>query len=145
MVVDRNSERRQTSGRRSKGISVPGCAADLDNGAKVFADICASCHGRDRLGQRTAKGLGYQFSPLAGPDSYNNGASITRVLTAASFVRHNVPFGTTLDTPVLSNVDAYDVAAYMNSFERPVKPDLDDSTDIRLPVLPRCFCRSSIN
>jgi thiosulfate dehydrogenase len=50
---------------------------------------------------------------------------MTRVLTAAAFVRHNMPFGTTFDAPLLSDADAYDVAAYMNSLERPARPNLD--------------------
>ena len=112
-------------GAGTRGIKEPGRAADLGNGAKAFADTCASCHGTDGLGQRAEKGSGYRFPPLVGPDSYNNGAGMTRVLTAAGFVRHNMPFGITFDTPVLSDADAYDVAAYMNSLERPVRPDLD--------------------
>ena len=32
---------------------------------------------------------------------------------------------TTFDAPVLSDADAYDVAAYMNSLERPVKSNLE--------------------
>jgi len=112
-------------GAGMKSIKEPGRAADLDNGAKVFADTCASCHGKDGRGQRAGKGPGYQFPPLAGPDSYNNGAGMTRVLTFASFVRYNMPFGTTFDAPVLSDTDAYDVAAYVNSLERPVRPNLD--------------------
>src|SRR5258708_6882064 len=115
-----------------KSIKEPGRAADLDNGAKVFADTCASCHGKDGLGQRAEKGPGYQFPPLTGPDSYNNGAGMTRVLTAASFVRHNMPFGITFDTPVLSDADAYAVAAYMNSLQRPVRPNLDNDFPDRL-------------
>jgi thiosulfate dehydrogenase len=112
-------------GAGSKSVKEPGRAADLDNGAKVFANTCAVCHGKDGLGQRAATGAGYQFPPLGGPDSYNNGAGMTRVLTAAAFVRHNMPLGTTFDTPVLSDADAYDVAAYMNSFERPSKSNLE--------------------
>jgi len=112
-------------GAGTKSIKEPGRAADLGNGAKVFADICASCHGKDGLGQRAEKGPGYRFPPLVGPDSYNNGAGMTRVLTAAGFVRHNMPFGITFDTPMLSDADAYDVAAYMNNLERPVRPNLD--------------------
>jgi thiosulfate dehydrogenase len=112
-------------GAGTKSIKEPGRAADLGNGAKVFADTCASCHGKGGLGQRDEKGPGYRFPPLVGPDSYNNGAGMTRVLTAAGFVRHNMPFGITFDTPVLSGADAYDVAAYMNSLERPVRPNLD--------------------
>jgi cytochrome c len=55
MAVDRNSGRRQARWRRYKE---PGRAADLDNGAKVFADTCASCHGKDGLGKRAEKGSG---------------------------------------------------------------------------------------
>ena len=112
-------------GAGTRGIKEPGRAADLGKGAKVFADACASCHGKDGLGERVEKGSGYRFPPLVGPDSYNNGAGMTRVLTAAGFVRHNMPFGITFDTPVLSDADAYDVAAYMNSLERPVRPNLE--------------------
>ncbi len=46
------------------------------------------------------------------------------MLTAAAFAQHNMPLGTTLDTPALNDDDAYDVAGYINSKERPVKPDL---------------------
>src|SRR5215475_8566287 len=106
------------------GIKEPDRAADPSNGAKVYADTCAVCHGKDGHGQRAATGSGYQFPPIAGPDSYNNGAGMTRVLTAAAFVRHNMPFGTTFDAPVLSDADAYDVAAYINSLDRPAKADL---------------------
>ncbi|HMA72594.1 MAG TPA: c-type cytochrome [Xanthobacteraceae bacterium] len=112
-------------GAGMKSIKEPGRAADLGNGAKVFINTCAACHGRDGLGQRAAKGAGYQYPPLVGPDSYNNGAGMTRVLIAAAFVRHNMPYGTTFDSPVLSDADAYDVAAYMNSLARPAKPNLD--------------------
>jgi thiosulfate dehydrogenase len=112
-------------GAGTKNVKEPGRAADLGNGAKVFADTCALCHGKEGLGQRAATGAGYQFPPLAGPDSYNNGAGMGRVLTAAAFVRHNMPLGTTFDAPVLSDADAYDVAAYINSLERPTKANLD--------------------
>jgi thiosulfate dehydrogenase len=112
-------------GAGTKSIKEPARAADLTNGAKVFAASCASCHGKDGLGLRATKGSGYQYPPLAGPDSYNNGAGMTRVLTAAAFVRHNMPFGATFEAPLLSDEDAYDVAAYMNSLERPVRPNLD--------------------
>src|SRR5712691_531642 len=82
-------------GAGTMSVKEPGRAADLDNGAKVFADTCASCHGQDGLGQRAATGAGYKFPPLWGPESYNNGAGMTRILTAAAFVRHNMPLGTT--------------------------------------------------
>ena len=113
------------TGAGTMNVKEPGRAADLGHGAKVFADTCTICHGKDGLGQRAATGAGYQFPPLWGPDSYNNGAGMTRILTAAAFVRHNMPLGTTFDAPVLSDEDAYDVAAYINSQDRPTRTNLD--------------------
>ena len=111
-------------GAGTLNIKEPDRAADPRNGAKVYADTCAQCHGKDGLGQRAATEVSYQFPPLAGPDSYNNGAGMTRVLTAAAFAQHNMPLGTTYNAPVLSDDAAYDVAGYMNSKQRPVKADL---------------------
>jgi thiosulfate dehydrogenase len=105
-------------------VKEPGRAADLNHGKLVFAQVCASCHGPDGLGQHAASGAGYQFPPLWGPDSYNNGAGMTRLLVAAAFIKHNMPFGTTYAAPVLSDEDAYDVAAFINSAERPEKAGL---------------------
>jgi thiosulfate dehydrogenase len=113
-------------------IKEPDRAADLGNGAKIYADTCAVCHGKDGLGQRAATATGYQFPPVAGPDSYNNGAGMTRVLNAAAFVRHNMPLGTTFDAPVLSDVEAYDVAAYINSLDRPTKGNLEKDFPIKM-------------
>jgi len=44
-----------------------------------------------------------------------------RVLTAAQFIKGNMPLGTTADEPLLSDEEAYDVAGYINSFTRPLK------------------------
>jgi len=112
-------------GAGTRNVKEPGRAADLGHGAQVFEQNCAMCHGKDGQGQRTATGPGYQFPPLWGPDSYNNGAGMSRILTAAAFVRHNMPLGTTFNAPVLSDADAYDVAGYINSRARPVKADLE--------------------
>src|SRR5712672_2420198 len=124
------------TGAGTINIKEPDRAADLGNGAKVYAGTCAVCHGKDGRGQQATTGSGYQFPPIAGPDSYNNGAGMTRVLNAAAFVRHNMPLGTTFDAPVLSDADAYDVAAYVNSLERPAKANLekDFTTTMQKPV-----------
>ena len=112
-------------GAGTLSVKEPDRAADLDHGKEVFGRVCAACHGADGLGKRAASGAGYEFPPLWGPDSYNNGAGMTRVLTSAAFVRHNMPFGTTFDAPVLTDADAYDVAGYINSKDRPAKAGLD--------------------
>ena len=46
---------------------------------------------------------------------------MTRTLTAAPFIQANMPLGTPFNRPTLSGDEAYDVAAFMNSHERPIK------------------------
>jgi thiosulfate dehydrogenase len=113
-------------------IKEPARAADLGHGAQVFTRICAACHGADGLGQRAQAGAGYQFPPLWGRDSYNNGAGMSRLLTAAAYAMHNMPIGTTFNAPVLADEDAYDVAAYITSQQRPEKANLDQDFPVRL-------------
>jgi hypothetical protein len=55
---------------------------------------------------------GYQFPPLWGPDSFNNGAGMSRLLTAAAYAMHNMPIGTTYSAPVLADEQAYDVVCH---------------------------------
>jgi thiosulfate dehydrogenase len=113
-------------------IKEPERAADAGRGAEVFSQICATCHGADGLGQHAQTGAGYQFPPLWGPDSYNNGAGMSRLLTAAAYAMHNMPIGTAFDAPVLTDEQAYDVAAYIISQNRPEKADLEKDFPIRL-------------
>jgi len=102
----------------------PGRAADLARGAGVYAQNCTSCHGAGGQGLKGGEGNregGYLYPPLWGPDSYNDGAGMARILTAARFIKGNMPLGVTHNSPVLSDTDAYDVAAYINSQARPQK------------------------
>jgi thiosulfate dehydrogenase len=119
-------------GSGALNVKEPGRAADLAHGQQVYAQVCATCHGKDGLGQRAQAGSGYQFPPLWGPDSYNNGAGMARLLGAAAFIKHNMPLGTTYAAPVLSDEDAYDVAGFINSAERPQRANLDKDFPNRL-------------
>jgi len=83
--------------------------ADTAAGAQVFAASCAKCHGA--AGEGTAGA-----PPLWGAESYNVGAGMTRVRTAAEFISRNMPF----DTPgTLTDSQAFDVAAFVNAHPRP--------------------------
>jgi thiosulfate dehydrogenase len=113
-------------------IEEPARAADLGRGAQVFSGICAACHGVDGRGQRSQTGPAYQIPPLWGPDSYNNGAGMSRLLTAAAYAMHNMPIGTTYGAPVLTHEDAYDVAGYIVSQKRPEEANLDKDYPVRL-------------
>jgi thiosulfate dehydrogenase len=90
-------------------FQTPQRAADLKNGERVFGKRCAACHGRE------GAGLAFVFPPLWGPNSFNDGAGMHRVLTAAKFVKARMPLG----NADLNDDDAFDVAAYLNSRPRP--------------------------
>lgn len=119
-------------GAGSLSIKEPGRAADLGHGAQVYAKSCAACHGADGQGQRSETGGGYKYPPLWGSDSYNDGAGMTRILTAAAFTKHAMPLGVTFDSPVLTDEEAYDVAGYMNNQPRPQKANLEKDFPNRL-------------
>lgn len=102
-------------------MDIPNRAADLKHGQLVFENKCTSCHGKDGQGLLQTAGKGYQYPPLWGKDSYNDGAGMARLLTATRFIKANMPLGATYDAPQLKDDEAYDVAAYINSFDRPQK------------------------
>lgn len=115
-------------GRGLQKIGFLARAADPAKGREVYQQICIACHGQNGEGMRVGKAgdaLGYVNPPLWGPDSYNNGAGMARVIMAARFIRFNMPKGVTHETPMLSEEQAFDVAAYINSQSRPVKANLD--------------------
>lgn len=122
-------------GAGAKPIDEPARAADPERGRAVYAETCAACHQADGLGVRkgaVGDAEGYQFPPLWGPDSYNDGAGMYRQLTAAAFVRNNMPLGATHAEPSVSDEDAYDVAAFINSQPRPHRAGLADDFPNRL-------------
>jgi thiosulfate dehydrogenase len=111
-------------GRGAPSLPLPAEASDPKHGAQVFQEVCAVCHQANGQGLRwgpeeAAQRHRYQFPPLWGPDSYNDGAGMARPITAASFIRANMPKGAEYDHPVLSARDAFDVAVFVDSQQRP--------------------------
>lgn len=103
-------------------LAKPGQAPDLVRGSEVFKNNCALCHGTDGQGIK-ANGV-YAFPPLWGKDSFNWGAGMHRIDTAASFIKHNMPYGR---GGSLSDQQAWDVALFMNSHDRPKDPRFEGS------------------
>jgi thiosulfate dehydrogenase len=118
-------------GRGAPTLPLPERAADPVHGQSVFAQNCAVCHGADGQGQRLdpaearQAGRRYRFPPLWGSDSFNDGAGMARTISMAQFVHANMPFGTTFDAPALSQDDAFDVAAFVESHPRPHRDGLE--------------------
>lgn len=91
---------------------------DPERGRDVYAAKCAVCHGSDGQGQEDINGR-VVFPPLWGPKSYNWGAGMARVNTAAGFIMANMPLG---QGNSLSDQQAWDAAAFIDSRERPRDP-----------------------
>ncbi|HST08388.1 MAG TPA: c-type cytochrome [Gemmatimonadaceae bacterium] len=82
---------------------------DPNRGSTVFSSTCARCHG--------AKGQGSAIAPpLWGPQSYNVGAGMARINTAAAFIRFLMPIDRAGE---LTPQQAFDVASYINTRPRP--------------------------
>jgi thiosulfate dehydrogenase len=90
---------------------------DPVRGKIVYEQNCTVCHGDNGQG---VVNLGFtQFPPLWGDKSYNWGAGMHKVNIAAKFIKANMPLG---KPNSLSDQDAWDVAAFINSQQRPQDP-----------------------
>ena len=105
-------------------------AIDPTKGAEVYAAKCQSCHQADGGGVLAENGTSYTYPPLWGPHSYNHGAGLYRMSNFAGYVKYNMPLGANYDKPQLSDEEAWDLAAYVNSMPRPGKDLSKDWPDI---------------
>lgn len=107
-------------GRGYPDLPKPDKKPSSERGATVYQANCAMCHGADGHGKQVDGQ--YVFPPLWGPDSYNWGAGMHRITTAAQFIHANMPFGR--GGEVLSVQQAWDVAAFVDqdSHSRPPDP-----------------------
>lgn len=104
-------------GRGYPEIPKPELAYSPERGKEVYNAHCQACHGGDGQGQAIAGT--YSLPPLWGPQSYNWGAGMHRVNTAAFFIYENMPFAKSIQ---LTHQQAWDVAAFINAQERPQDP-----------------------
>lgn len=100
-------------------------AASLDyaHGQQVYAKNCAICHGNSGQGQKDPQGKTV-FPPLWGERSFNWGAGMSSIKNASGFIKANMPLS---QGNTLSDQDAWDVAAFIDSQERPQDPRFQDS------------------
>lgn len=103
----------------------PSQKPSYERGQVIFSSDCALCHSGNGRGQKAL--AQYVFPPLWGPDSFNWGAGMAKVNTAAAFIKANMPFslGGSLTTQ-----QAWDVAWFMDSQERPQDPRFTTSVAI---------------
>ena len=126
-------------------------AADSDKGKEVYDQYCSRCHGTDGEGQFAkdvlkdpAKQQGgtasaddlYYYPPLWGARSFNGVATLYRLSKFAGFVQNNMPYPMTYKTAILTDEQAWDVAAYVNSRDRLI---LDHSKDYAAAISKKPF------
>jgi thiosulfate dehydrogenase len=104
-------------GRGFPALPAPTLPPDYARGEVVYAQHCASCHGANGMGQ--SSGGKVVFPPLWGARSYNWGAGMASVKSAAEFIRANMPFGL---GGTLTAQQAWDVGLFIDSQVRPQDP-----------------------
>jgi thiosulfate dehydrogenase len=108
---------------------IPVARLEPAKGEAMFKERCITCHGMD--GQGVAIG-DKRPGPLWGPDSWNDGAGAARVYTLAGIIRYSMPY---LDPGSVTDVDAQQLAAFINSRPRPAFPFKErDYRAEKLPV-----------
>ncbi len=93
--------------------------ADPKKGKVVYETKCMSCHMTNGEGQYALDGKEYIYPPLWGKHSYNDGAGLYRLSNFARYAKYNMPQGVSHTNPTLTDEEAWDVAAFVNSQSRP--------------------------
>ncbi len=101
-------------------------AADPAKGFDIYIEKCQSCHQADGSGVLAENKRSFTYPPLWGPLSYNDGAGLFRMSKLAGYVKMNMPYGASYKNQQLTDEEAWDVAAYINSQPRPVKDKSKD-------------------
>lgn len=99
-------------------LRISAADADLAKGKNLYQNQCADCHGQRGEGNDDGP-------PVWGMESYNDGAGMAGNDKLAAWLKVAMP----LDDPSLSEQEAVDVAAYVNSHQRPVFREQGESTN----------------
>ncbi len=112
----------QATARRMQPPATPfppisSLSGDAPRGKEIFRQKCAFCH--DARGQGRYGGDRYYRPALWGPHSFNRLAGLAKPAKLAPFLRANMPhrFG-----GVLTDQEAWDLAAFIDRQERPAGP-----------------------
>lgn len=89
---------------------------------------CRACHADDWQGVQIGD---KKVGPLWGPASWNDGAGAARIYTLAGIFRYAMPY---LNPGSLTDEEAQQIAAYINSIPRPEYPLKGD--DYRIERIP---------
>jgi thiosulfate dehydrogenase len=124
--VPKNSK---PAGAGLRDLPFPDRAADSGKGHLVYIQLCGRCHGTQGEGMLLSDSTGYAYPPLWGRHSYTTAAGLYRISRFAGYVKDNMPFGSSHDAPQLTDEEAWDLAAFVNSQPRAEKKFKKDWPD----------------
>ena len=102
-------------------LPYPDRSADPVRGQRVYVQNCQRCHGINGEGILAGGSTAYIYPPLWGDHSYTTAAGLFRVSRFAGYVKHNMPFDAPHNSRAITDDEAWDVAAFVNSQPRPDK------------------------
>lgn len=120
----------KAKGSGLKDIALLDRAADPKLGKIVYEQKCAACHQPKGEGLKLADATEYLYPPLWGDETYNDAAGLYRISNFAKYAKYNMPQGTNHRYPQLTDEEAWDVAAFVNSMQHPHKETPNDWPNI---------------
>ncbi|WP_245574489.1 c-type cytochrome [Hugenholtzia roseola] len=117
---------KEAKGAGLKEIALLDRPADPIKGKEIYVAKCQSCHQANGEGLLNPDGVEYAFPPLWGKNSYNDAAGLYRLSNFAKYVKFNMPLGVSYQNPILTDEEAWDVAAFVNSQPHPHKETPND-------------------
>ena len=104
-------------------LAGPALPADYARGERLYGQHCAACHQASGAGATLGA---MQVPALWGDDSFNWGAGMHQLSNAAGFIKANMPLG---QRNSLSDQEAWDLARFIDSQERPQDPRYTGSVE----------------
>jgi thiosulfate dehydrogenase len=117
---------KKAEGSGFKDLAFLDRAADPKKGKDVYVAKCQSCHQANGEGLLNSEGTEYSFPPLWGKHAFNDKAGLFRLSNFAKYAKYNMPLGTSHENPQLTDEEAWDIAAFVNSQSRPSKETPND-------------------
>lgn len=117
-------------------------AADPEKGSVVYSQQCIQCHGNNGQGVLSPNKTGdyFIYPPLWGKNSYNTSAGLNRIKNLSGFIYENMPYNlASHNKPILTQEEAWDVAAYIISKSRPEKFFKEDWPNLKTKPIDYAF------
>lgn len=113
--INSKAPKEKMFGEKNLKVEFPDRAADPEKGKLLYVKHCQRCHGENGEGKMRGDNVCFEYPPLWGPDSYQPGSSMHRVIKQAQWIKANMPQDIAKwNQPVLTDEEALDVAAFVN-------------------------------